>query len=136
MNNNSSHNNLNLNSPLIIRPNLNSGIFSPNLDNNILSPNSYNVPRSNISSPILFNPSPFNNNIIFNDEFTFNNVNTSTFIFGHNKSENDINFCENSNINVNNNNPNDNGDIIYIYNQEGKDNEKNERSNYVNLNKK
>ena len=134
LNNNSSHNNLNLNSPL--RPNLNSGIFSPNLDNNILSPNSYNFPKSNISSPILLNPSPFNNNIIFNDAFTFNNAYTNTFIFGHNKSENDINFCENININVNNDNPNDNGENIYIYNQEGKDDEKNERSNYVNLNKK
>ena len=136
LNNNSSHNNLNLNSPLIARPILNSGIFSPNLDNNILSPNSYNFAKSNISSPMLLNPSPFNDNIIFNDAFTFNNANTSTFFFGHNKSENDINFCENSNINANNDNPNDNGEIIYIYNQEGKYNEKNERSNYVNLNKK
>ena len=123
-NNNSSNNNLNLNSPPIIRPILNSGIFSPNLDNNILSPNSYNFSKSNMPSPLLLNTSPFNNNNIFNDAFNFNNVNTSSFSFGHNKSQNGINLCENSNITVNNDKSNDNGEIIYIHDQEGKDNEK------------
>jgi len=134
-NDSSTNNNLNFNSPPIIKPPLNSGIFSPNLDNNISSPNSYNFDKSNISSPILPNISPFNNKIFFNDVFTFNNLNTSTFIFGNNKSENSINICENNNINSINDNPNDNEEIMYIHYQEGKDNEKNERNNnYVNLN--
>ena len=115
---------------------MNSGIFSPNLDNNILSPNSYNFPKSNVSSPLLLNTSPFNNNMIFNDAFTFNNVNTSSFIFGHNKSENGINLGENCNMDVNNDKLNDNEEIIYIDEHEGKDNEKNEKSKNVNLNKK
>jgi hypothetical protein len=135
-NNNSSNNNLNLNTPPIVRPILNIGNFSPNLDNNILSPNSYIFSKSNIPSPLLLNPSPFNNNMIFNDAFTFNNVNTSAFIFGHNKSENGINSCENSNITVNNDKPNDNGENIFIHDQEGKNNERNEEDNNVNLNKK
>jgi len=129
------NNNLNLNSPLIIRHVLNSDIFSPNLDNNILSPNSYLFSKSNISSPLLINPSPFNNNAFINDAFNFNNVNTSAFIFGHNKSENSINICENSNINGNNDKSNDNEEIMYIHDQEGKNNEKDERNNnHVNLN--
>lgn len=135
-NNNSSNNNISLNTPPIVRPILNSGIFSPNLDNNILSPNSYNFPKSNVSSPLLLNTSPFNNNMIFNDAFTFNNVNTSSFIFGHNKSENGINLGENCNMDVNNDKLNDNEEIIYIDEHEGKDNEKNEKSKNVNLNKK
>ena len=123
-NNNSINNNLNLNSPPIIRPVLNTGIFSPNLDNNILSPNSYNFDKSNISSPMLLNISPSNNNFFFNDAFTFNNVNISSFVFGHNKSENSINICENNNINTINGKPNDSGEIMHIHGQEGKDNEK------------
>jgi len=123
-NNSSIINNLNLNSPPIIRPVLNTGIFSPNLDNNILSPNSYNFDKSNVSSPMLLNISPSNNNIFFNDAFTFNNVNISSFIFGHNKSENSINICENNNINTINGKPNDNGEIMYILGKEEKDNEK------------
>jgi len=134
-NDSNANNNLNLNSPPIIRPILNSGIFSPNLDNNILSPNSYLFSKSNISSPLLLNASPFNNNVFFNDAFNFNNVNTSAFIFGHNKSENSINICGNNNINGNNDKSNDDEEIMYIHDKERKDNGKNERSNNnVNLN--
>lgn len=135
-NNNITNNNLNLNTPPIVRPIMNSGIFSPNLDNNILSPNSCNFSKSNISSPVLLNISPFNNNNIFNDQFTFNNVNTSAFIFGHNKSENSINISENNNINSHNDKPNENEENIYIHGQEGKVDEKNERNNNANLNLK
>ena len=124
-NNNSSNNNISLNTPPIERPILNSGNFSPNLDNNILSPNSYNSLKSNVSSPLLLNTSPFNNNMIFNDAFNFNYVNTSAFIFGHNKSENGINLGENSNMDGNNDKLNDNEEIIYIQEHEGKDYEKN-----------
>ena len=56
-----------------------------------------------------------NNNMIFNDAFTFNNVNTSSFIFGHNKSENGINLGENCNMDVNNDKLNDNEEIIMTW---------------------
>ena len=75
-------------------------MFSPN---NILSP-SFQYSISNISSPNLFNFSPYYNGIF--DRFTFNNINRNTFTFGTNNPSqaiinNNINPAYNNIINNN-----------------------------------
>ena len=116
--NNIQTSNLNNNTP-ILKQVLSPVNLSPCLGNNILSPNSYRFLKSNISSPFLINASPFINNNEFNDKFTFNNVNTSSFYFGNNNQE--INANNNDNTIINNLNTNENNNNIK-YNDNNKTN--------------
>ena len=89
------NNNTNINSYNINNIMINNQYYSPNIlsPKDILSSlfhNSY----SNISSPNLFNDSPFYNGIL--DRFTFNNLNRNSFTFGNNSP---------SQVIINNNNP-------------------------------
>ena len=71
-------NNYNINNIINNNQLLSPFILSPN---NILSP-SFQYSYSNISSPNLFNYSPYYNGIF--DRFTFNNINRNAFTFGTN----------------------------------------------------
>ena len=99
---------------------LSPSIISPYLE--ILTPSSHNICPSNISSPNIFSFSPFHNNSIYNDQFTFNNSNiivlnnSSPFIPKKNIYTNYNNI-----ININNN-KNDN-------NQNNKNDENNNNKN-------
>ena len=89
------NNNTNINSYNINNIMYNNQYYSPIIlsPNNILSPSFHNS-YSNISSPNLFNYSPFYNGIL--DRFTFNNINRNSFTFGNNSP---------SQVIINNNNP-------------------------------
>ena len=118
-NNNNSNNitnnfnyNINLYNP-IISPN----IFSPCID--FLSPSSYYFSPSNISSPNLFSFSPFYNNNMHSDRFTFNNINRNSFFFGNNSpiiKNNNINSNSNYNIPIINNSDNNNNKAFNVQN--------------------
>jgi len=89
-------NNYNINNIINNNQLLSPLIFSPN---NILSP-SFQFSYSNISSPNLFNYSPYYNGIF--DRFTFNNINRNAFTFGNN-SPNQVIINNNINPTYNNN---------------------------------
>jgi hypothetical protein len=122
-NNNNTNNN-------ILTSNANNINFNPQMNNQLLSP-----PPITISSPIFLNEilspysqysnlqtpriiSPNFNNNIFQDRFTYNNINGNSFFFGGNSpitiNNNNININNNiinNNINNNTNNCNGNGII-------------------------
>ena len=99
--NTNNNSNININNFIINNNQLLSPfMFSPN---NILSP-SFQYSISNISSPNLFNFSPYYNGIF--DRFTFNNINRNAFTFGTNSPSqviinNNINPAYNNIINNN-----------------------------------
>ena len=97
--NNNTANNLNYNqiNNQLLSPNLNNPISSPRiLLNEIFSPFS---PFSNLQTPRIISPN-FNNNNIFQDRFTYNNINGNSFFFGNNSP---VTINNNNNININNN---------------------------------
>ena len=93
--------NINLFNP-IVSPN----IFSPYID--YFTPSSHYFSSSNISSPKIFSFSPFYNNNMHSDKFTFANANRNSFFFGNNSPIiiNNNNINSTYNIPVNNNSEN------------------------------
>ena len=92
--------------------NYNINLFNPIVSPNILSPyidyftpSSHYFSSSNISSPQIFSFSPFYNNNIHSDKFTFANANRNSFFFGINSPIiiNNNNINSTYNIPVNNN---------------------------------
>ena len=122
-NNNNTNNN-------ILTTNANNINFNPQMNNQLLSPPPFTIsspimcmnemfspysPYSNLQTPRIISPN-FNNNI-FQDRFTYNNINGNSFFIGSNSpitiNNNNININNNIiNNNINNNTNNCNGNVI------------------------
>ena len=122
-NNNNTNNN-------ILTTNANNINFNPQMNNQLLSPPPFTIsspilcmnemfspysPYSNLPTPRIISPN-FNNNI-FQDRFTYNNINGNSFFIGSNSpitiNNNNININNNIiNNNINNNTNNCNGNVI------------------------
>ena len=117
-----------MNNPLISP--FNNTLLSPRFFCDILTPYNSLNPKSNISTPRM--NSPIFNNYIIQDRFTYNNINTNSFLFGNNSLLSLNNNNVNNNIlesNIINNKKNNNNNNNVIFNEIDKNVNNNENYN-------